>query len=249
MGQQMRDRLQSLWRRMVYYAPNGQYEKMLGADPDLATRTTLGVRDLIDPDRGLVTVVETEGLDFEQRRLILGSVMLAIYRYGLHHGKGIFDHDGKGPGCFVVLEESHELFGESSSNEDTYSASTRTALFEGMFRRVRALGLKLVAVAQQPSTLPDSVTANINNVFIHKVRSKEDRDKAFALLNWAATAIGGQLREWRYLGEMPTGYCIARLDARVDYTESAPIQFLTDPPVLHEVTDEELAALARRYRV
>ena len=248
MGQQMRDRLQSLWRRMVYYAPNGQYEKMLGADPDLVTRTTLGVRDLIDPDRGLVTVVETEGLDFEQRRLILGSVMLAIYRYGLHHGKGIFDHDGKGPGCFVVLEESHELFGESSSNEDTYSASTRTALFEGMFRRVRALGLKLVAVAQQPSTLPDSVTANINNVFIHKVRSKEDRDKAFALLNWAATAIGGQLREWRYLGEMPTGYCIARLDARVDYTESAPIQFLTDPPVLHEVSDAELAKLARRYR-
>jgi hypothetical protein len=248
MGQQMRDRLQSLWRRMVYYAPNGQYEKMLGADPDLVTRTTLGVRDLIDPDRGLVTVVETEGLDFEQRRLILGSVMLAIYRYGLHHGKGIFDHDGKGPGCFVVLEESHELFGESSSNEDTYSASTRTALFEGMFRRVRALGLKLVAVAQQPSTLPDSVTANINNVFIHKVRSKEDRDKAFALLNWAATAIGGQLREWRYLGEMPTGYCIARLDARVDYTESAPIQFLTDPPVLHEVSDAELAELARRYR-
>jgi hypothetical protein len=248
MGQQMRDRLQSLWRRMVYYAPGGQYEKMLGADPDLATRTTLGVMDLLDPDRGLVTVVETEGLDFEQRRLILGSVMLAIYRYGLHHGKGVFDHDGKGPGCFVVLEESHELFGESSSNEDTYSASTRTALFEGMFRRVRALGLKLVAVAQQPSTLPDSVTANINNVFIHKVRSKEDRDKAFALLNWAATAIGGQLREWRYLGEMPTGYCIARLDARTDYTESAPIQFLTEPPVLHEVSDAELAALAARYR-
>jgi len=249
MGQQMRDRLQSLWRRMVYYAPGGQYEKMLGADPDLSTRTTLGVRDLIDPDRGLVTVVETEGLDFEQRRLILGSVMLAIYRYGLHHGKGVFDHDGKGPGCFVVLEESHELFGESSSNEDTYSASTRTALFEGMFRRVRALGLKLVAVAQQPSTLPDSVTANINNVFIHKVRSKEDRDKAFSLLNWAATAIGGQLREWRYLGEMPTGYCIARLDARKDYTESAPVQFLTDPPVLHEVSDAELAALAARYRL
>jgi hypothetical protein len=47
---------------------------------------------------------------------------------------------------------------------------------------------------------------------------------------------------------MPTGYCIARLDARTDYTESAPIQFLTEPPVLHEVSDAELAALAARYR-
>jgi hypothetical protein len=248
MGQAMRDRLQSLWRRMVYFAPNGQYERMLGADPDLETRTTLGVSDLIDPDRGLVTVVETDGLDFDARRLILGSVMLAIYRYGLHHGKGVFDHDGRGPGCFVVMEESHELFGENTSNEDHYSASTRTALYEGMFRRVRALGLRLVAVAQQPSKLPDSVTANMNNVFIHKVRHKDDRDKSFALLNWAATAIGGQLREWRYLGEMPTGYCIARLDARKDFTESAPIQFLTDPPVLHEVSDRELAALAALYR-
>ena len=248
MGQQMRDRLQSLWRRMSYFAPNGQYSRMLGADPDLITRSSLSVRDLIDPDRGLVTVVETDGLDFEARRLILGSVMLAIYRYGLHHGKGVFDHNGKGPGCFVVMEESHELFGEQVSNEDSYSASTRTALYEGMFRRVRALGLRLIAVAQQPSALPDSVTANINNVFIHKVRAKEDRDKAFSLLNWAATAIGGQLREWRYLGEMPTGYCIARLDARADYTESAPVQFLTEPAVLHEVGDTELAALAERYR-
>jgi len=248
MGQQMRDRLQSLWRRMSYFAPNGQYSQMLGADPDLETRTSLTVTDLIDPDRGLVTVVETDGLDFEARRLILGSVMLAIYRYGLHHGKGVFDHNGRGPGCFVVMEESHELFGEHTSNEDSYSANTRTALYEGMFRRVRQTGMRLICAAQQPSALPDSVTANINNVFIHKVRAKEDRDKAFALLNWAATAIGGQLREWRYLGEMPTGYCIARLDARKDYTESAPIQFVTEPTVLHEVTDAELAELARRYR-
>jgi DNA helicase HerA-like ATPase len=245
MGQSMRDRLQSLWRRMQYFAPGGQYADMLGADPDLVTRVNLGVTDLLNPDAGKVTVVETDGLDFEARRLILGSVMLAIYRYGLHHGKGVFDHDGRGPGCFVVLEESHELFGEAGGNEDSYSASTRTALYEGMFRRVRALGLRLIAVAQQPSTLPSAVTANINNVFIHKVRAKEDRDVSFSLLNWS-NMIGQNLREYRYLGELPTGYCIARFDAQEDYTESAPVQFLTDPALLGEVSDEYLAALARR---
>lgn len=246
LGQSMRDRLQSLWRRVQYFAPGGQYSDMLGADPDLATRVNLGVTDLIDPDRGLVSVIETDGLDMEARRLILGSVMLAIYRYGLYHGKGVFDHDGRGPGCFVVLEESHELFGEAASNEDSYSASTRTALYEGMFRRVRALGLRLIAVAQQPSTLPSAVTANINNVFIHKVRAKEDRETAFSLLNWSNT-IGQNLREYRYLGELPTGYCIARLDAVVDYTESAPVQFQTEPALLAEVPDAYLAELARRH--
>jgi hypothetical protein len=45
-----------------------------------------------------------------------------------------------------------------------------------------------------------------------------------------------------YLGELPVGYCIARLNARRSYLESAPIHFLTDPPGLAKVTDADLAA-------
>ena len=244
MGTAMRDRLQSLWRRMQYFAPGGQYNDLLACDPDPLTRTTLGVTDLINPDRGLVTVIEADGLDFEARRLILGSVLLAIYRYGLHHGKGVFDHNGRGPGCFVVMEESHELFGVAESGEDQYSAAKRTEIYEGMFRRVRALGLRLVAVAQQPAKLPDAVTANVSTVFIHKLRHKEDRDKVFALLNWS-NIINQQVREYRYLGEMGIGYCIARLAAKDDYSDSAPVHFRTEPPVLDEVTDARLAQLAQ----
>jgi len=244
LGTAMRDRLQSLWRRMSYFAPGAQYSELLACDLDLSSRSCLGVKDLIDPDRGLVTVLETDGLDFEARRLILGSVMLAIYRYGLHHGNGVFDHNGKGPGCFVVMEESHELFGESGRNEDAYSAATRTHLYESMFRRVRALGLRLVAVAQQPSTLPDAVTANVNTVFIHKVRAESDRKKAFDLLNMS-NQIAQQQREFRYLGEMATGYSLVRLDAKEDYTESAPVHVKTEPPLLSEVTDLELRNLAQ----
>ena len=241
-GMQMRERLQSLWRRIQYFEPNGQYGKMLGHDIDLKNRTCISVTDLIDPERGLVTILETDGLDFGARRLILGSVLLAIYRYGLHHGDGIFDHNGKGPGCFVVMEESHELFGDAGSGEDAFSAETRTALYEGMFRRVRALGLRLIPVAQQPSTLPEAVTANVNTVFIHKVRADEDRKKVFSLLNWSNN-IGQQMREYRYIGELPTGYCIARMDAKEDYTESAPVQFKTEPPVLSNVSDQYLKNL------
>jgi epidermal growth factor receptor substrate 15 len=247
MGLQMRERLQSLWRRIQFFAPGGQYEEMLGADPDLLTRVSLCVNDLIDPERGLVTVIETEGLDAMANRLVLGSVMLAIYRFGLHHGKGVFNHNDRGPGCFVVIEESHELFGNTSEEDDNFSARARTALYEGMFRRVRALGLRLVVVAQQPAALPDAVTANISSVFIHRIKEDLDRKKAFALLNWS-NQIGQQLREWRYLGEMPIGYCIAGLSATTDYTQAAPIQFLTDPAMLNEVSDAELASLALRYR-
>jgi hypothetical protein len=241
----MRDRIQSLWRRMQYFAPGGQYNDLLACDSDPLHPTTLSVTDLIDPDRGLVTVIEADGLDFEARRLILGSVLLAIYRYGLHHGKGVFDQNGRGPGCFVVMEESHELFGVADNGEDQYSAAKRTEIYEGMFRRVRALGLRLVAVAQQPAKLPDAVTANVSTVFIHKLRHKDDKDKVFSLLNWS-NMINQQVREHRYLGEMGVGFCIARLDAKDDYSDSAPIHFRTEPPVLEEVSDSKLAELAAR---
>jgi hypothetical protein len=245
MGTAMRDRLQSLWRRMQYFAPGGQYSDLLGSDPDPTSRTTLRVEDLIDPDRGLVTVVEADGLDLEARRLILGTLLLAIYRFGLHHGKGVFDHNGRGPGCFVVMEESHELFGVAEQGEDQYSAAKRTEIFEGMFRRARASGLRLVAVAQQPAKLPDAVTANVSTVFIHKLRHKEDKEKVFSLLNWS-NILNQQVREFRYLGEMGVGFCIARLDAKDDYSDSAPVHFRTDMAVLNEVTDAQLAALAAR---
>jgi hypothetical protein len=244
-GTAMRDRIQSLWRRMQYFAPGGQYNDLLACDSDPLHPTTLSVTDLIDPDRGLVTVIEADGLDFEARRLILGSVLLAIYRYGLHHGKGVFDQNGRGPGCFVVMEESHELFGVADNGEDQYSAAKRTEIYEGMFRRVRALGLRLVAVAQQPAKLPDAVTANVSTVFIHKLRHKDDKDKVFSLLNWS-NMINQQVREHRYLGEMGVGFCIARLDAKDDYSDSAPIHFRTEPPVLEEVSDSKLAELAAR---
>jgi DNA helicase HerA-like ATPase len=135
LGRAFADRLQSLWRRVQYFSPGSKLAQVLSCDPDLATRHCLNVTDLIDPDLGLVTVVETDGLDQANRRLILGSVMLATYRYGLHHGEGCFNHGGHGPGTLVVLEEAHELFGARQEGDDRMSLETRTALWESIFRR------------------------------------------------------------------------------------------------------------------
>jgi hypothetical protein len=244
MGTAMRDRLQSLWRRMQYFAPGNQYNNLLSCDISPKFRTTLKVEDLVNPDKGYVTVVEADGLDIEARRLILGTLLLSIYRYGLHKGNGIFDHDGKGPGCFVVMEESHELFGSIDKGDDQFTVAKRTEIFEGMFRRARASGLRLIAVAQQPSKLPDAVTANVSTVFIHKLRHSEDRDKAFSLLNWS-NVLNQQVREYRYLGEMGVGFCIARLDATDDYTESAPVHFRTELTHLSNVSDEYLKSIKK----
>lgn len=244
-GTAMRDRIQSLWRRAQYFAPGSPLAEMLACDERLDVRSTLGVRDLVDPERGLVTIIEADGLDMANRRFILGSVLLAVWRFGQFHGEGVFDHAGVGPGTFIALEEAHELFGAQGEDEDHFSAATRTALYESMFRRARALGLRLIAVVQNCGSIPEAITSNTSTVFVHRQYAKADRERVFSLLNWS-NQLNQQLREWRYLGEMPRGYCIARLDARTSYLESAPVQFLTDPPALGRVDDAALAALAAR---
>jgi len=243
-GTAMRDRLQSLWRRLQYFAPGSPFSGLLASDERLDEPTCVTVSDLIDPERGLVSIIEADGLDLTNRRFILGSVLLAIWRFGQFHGPGVFDNGGKGPGTFVCLEEAHELFGPQGEDEDAFSASTRTQLFESLFRRARALGMKITAVVQNCGSIPEAVTSNVSTVFVHRQYAESDRKRVFSLLNWS-NVLGQQVREWRYLGEMARGYCIARLDARDSYLESAPIHFRTDPPALSKVSDLQLRAIAK----
>jgi hypothetical protein len=248
-GSAMRDRLQSLWRRISYFAPGGTLSDLLGCDESLSESTTLTVRDLISPDEGLVVIVETDGLDMANRRLVLGSVLMAIYRYGLAHGEGVFDHDGQGPGTHIVLEESHELFGEGGEDDDAFSVATRNALYESLFRRSRALGIRLVAVAQNPGTLPVAVTSNTSTVLVHRCYDTNDRKRVFDLLNMN-NQLGQQQREWRFLGEMPVGWCIVRTHARESYLESAPVMIRSEIAPLERISDAEMVELeaARRLR-
>jgi DNA helicase HerA-like ATPase len=244
-GTAMRDRLQSVWRRLQYFAPGSPFAGLLCSDERLDEPTCVSVSDLIDPDKGLVSIIEADGLDLTNRRFILGAVLLAIWRYGQFHGPGVFGHGGQGPGTFVCLEEAHELFGPPGEDEDAFSASTRTQLYEALFRRARALNLYITAVVQNCGSIPEAVTSNVSTVFIHRQYAEADRKRAFSLLNWS-NQIGQQPREWRYLGEMARGFCIARMDARESYLESAPVHFKTEPPALSQVTDSQLRHIEQR---
>ena len=100
-------------------------------------------------------------------------------------------------------------------------------------------------MTQNCGQIPAAITSQTTTVFVHRTYDDGDRKRVFSLLNWS-NMIGQQQREWRYLGEMPRGYCIVRLDARDSYLESAPVQILVDPPGLPDVEDSTLAVLAQR---
>src|SRR5690606_23552273 len=145
--------------------------------------------DLIDPERGLVTVIETDGLDQGNRRVVLGSVMLAIYRYGLHVGKGAFDQGGQGPGTFLVLEEAHELFGTIDEGEDRDSVQMRANLYESMFRRARATGLRMVAMTQNCGAIPSAITSQTTTVIVHRTYDDADRKRVCDLFSWDRSIV------------------------------------------------------------
>lgn len=244
MGTEMRNRLQTVWRRLQYFAPGASLAPMVAADPvgdpsDRAVR----VPDLIDPDRGLVTVVEADGLDLQNRRLILGGLLLAVWRWGQKQGEGAFDHRGQGPGSFVVLEEAHELIGEQEG-EDQTARQIRTSLYETMFRRSRALGLRLVVCVQNPGSVPAAVTSNVSTIISHRVYDRKDREIIAGLFNWER-ALGQHYREIRYLGELPVGWALVRLNPHTHYLQAAPVHIRVDPLDLPQVTDGDLPALLR----
>lgn len=243
LGTSLRDRVQSVFRRVQYYLPSGQLGSLITHDPALDVRETLTLSDLVSPDEGLISVIETDGLDNSQRRFILGSVILALYRSGLQQGEGAFNHGGKGPGLWLILEEAHELFGSTGSEDDRFSAETRTHIYESLHRRIRATGCRVVDVMQNPADVPESITSNLSTVFIHRQYAKQDRDRVFSLLNWS-NQLGQHQREYRFLGELPVGHCIARFHATDSYLESAPVHFVVEPAPLAKVTDEKLALWA-----
>lgn len=243
LGTSLRDRVQSLWRRIQYFMPGGMLSDLIRHDPSLNVREVLTLEDIVDTDAGLVTVIETDGLDMANRRLILGSVILALYRSGLQGGEGHFNHSGQGPGLFVVLEEAHELFGSDGDGSDRFSAETRTALFESLHRRVRALGVRLIDVVQNPGDISEAITSNLSTVFVHRAYSKADRERIANLLSWA-NQLGQHQREVRFLGELPVGHVIARFHARDHYLESAPIHFVAEMPTIAPVTDDQLTEWA-----
>lgn len=245
LGTSVRDRLQSLWRRLQPFGPGGSFSDVALYETDMTSRRCLNVDDIVNPDLGLITVIETDGLDLANRRFILGTLLLSVYTVGLMRGEGAYNQNGAGVGLFLVLEEAHELYGSGGDEEDQFSVSTRTALFESMHRRLRSTGARLINVVQNPGDVPEAITSNINTVFIHRAYADADRRRIFSLLNWSNT-MGQQLREYRWLGEMPVGYCIARLHAKSSYLEAAPVQLVVEPAAMGRVSNEQLKLWAKQ---
>ena len=246
-GTSMRDRAQSLWRRLSYFATGSPFQDkgIISHDERLDEPTCTKITDIVDPKRGLVTVIESDGLDLANRRFIIGSLLLGVWRYGLSQGKGFFDQDGEGPGLYVALEEAHEIFGDAEAQEDTHTQATRTQLYETMFRRARALGMHLITLVQNAGSVPEAVTSNSGTVILHRQTAEADRKVAFSLMNWK-DGLGQQQAEWKWLGMQPTGDALVRLTPHDDYLEAAPVHVKVDESNLRTATDEQLQELFDR---
>lgn len=243
-GTEIRNRYQTVWRRLQYFAPGGPLSSIFTRDQSFDDTTCLTVPDIVDASKGLVTVIEADGLDMGNRKLVLGGVFVTVWRFGQATGEGAFSNGGDGPGTFVALEEAHELFGSQGEGEDAGTTATRTALWESIYRRSRHVGLRLIACVQNPSDIPPAIYSNSSTALIHRLYDAKDRQVVANLMNWESRL--DHRRELRYLGELPVGWCIARLDPIDDYLQATPVHFVTDPANLQAVTDDDLQSMSVR---
>lgn len=99
---------------------------------------------------------------------------------------------------------------------------------------------------QTPSLIPSGIMANIGTVLCHRIPEKADKDVIAAQFNWA-NMIGQHIREIRYLGEQPVGFCVARLEPQQHFLEAAPVMVKVEPnEALVEPPEEWLEAHNKR---
>lgn len=121
----------------------------------------------------------------------------------------------------VVLEEAHNNI---------------SSIMEICFRMIREFGVSLILVDQHPCKIPVTILGNTNTTILFGLKHSKD-------LQAASEAI--LLKEPDYLGKLPTGTAIVRLQDR--YPQPFLVKFPQVPIEKGKVTDKEIANSMSRY--
>lgn len=231
-GNDVRDRYQSVLDRLVYYEQGRWRDLYCYTGPDAVT-----VEDLCRQD-GRITVLEGSLMPRVQKTFVIGLLAAAIWVYC--QGQQGFD-----PGLLVVFEEAHEVVRGAEADHGNLININET-VYETMYAEAMGLGLYLCTITQMPSRLPPTVIANCPLLYAYRMEVEDD-------INTVVRKIG---RDYRYdhrelarwFTRQPTGWCIAR-SARVgSWLDAEPVIVSTEPLALTRPSDEELATFMESKR-
>ena len=76
----------------------------------------------------------------------------------------------------IVLEEAHNVFGETSNNSVKTSKDIASEYFSNLLSEIRAYGTSLIIVDQSPSDINSNAIANTSIKITHALSTKDDAD-------------------------------------------------------------------------
>jgi len=116
---------------------------------------------------GRVSIVDVSEMTDQTRNLTLGYFLQAVFAHVDSHALGSKTPTGKRPPVMVVMEEVQTFFGSADETK-------RVVLdfLQDVARRGRKRWLSLLAVSQQPSSLPSQFFELLNTRVIHQTRSQ-----------------------------------------------------------------------------
>jgi hypothetical protein len=149
------------------------------------------VKDILDRP----VILELDGLGSESdRALFTQALMLWLYYYRMAEGRSkLFKH-------VLFVEEAHNLF---------LRAGGKQSVHDLMLRQMRDLGEALVLFDQNPSLLSTPSLGNTGVTICLNLKHGEDVEAA-------GRALTLPRENWDYLGRLPVGYAIVKVQDRWD---------------------------------
>jgi len=138
-------------------------------------------------------VLELDALTQNDKKLIIGSLLLWIHHYRMQDGeREILKH-------VLVIEEAHHILLKSEH--------TQEPITEIILREIRELGEAIILIDQLPSSLTPTAIANTNCTITMGLKSKDD-------VSTAANYCLLESKDKWIFGHLPTGMGICKLQSR-----------------------------------
>ena len=193
------------------------------------TREGVGIDDLIGgeseftgslKDMGMITVLESKGLENTFKNFIFGVVTSGFYKYALAHEGGFLAEDQNE--TVLVIEEANEvLIGtDTAGGGDSMSLSGESE-FEQILDQSAGYGLFIFSITQKIADMPSSVIANSGLVFSGRLARPDD-------INTVVRAVGREERIddrdlVKWFPRAPIGWFVCKSARGFDFKEAEPV--------------------------
>ena len=252
-GNDTRDAYARLLDRLSCFSRKFSIEsKLYGTSDGLGIDELIGGEDEIQNEElkgmGMVTVLESKGLEKTFSNFIFGVITSGFYRYALAHDGGFLAPNQNE--TVLIIEEANEvLIGSDTSAGGQGASLNGESEFEQIIDQAAGYGLFVFAITQKISDMPTSIIANAGLIFSGRLERPDDVTAVVRAVGREERIDDRDLVKW--FPRSPIGYFVCKSARGFDFKDAEPVlvqiaRLDTETPTNLELSDILTEREARR---